>query len=72
MKKMIFLKKYNMLWQKQPKTLLAAAALAMFGIFFAYLSAAAWGSMGWAKDKVMFYLQSPISVESAQIGRAHV
>ena len=65
MKKMIFLKKYNMLWQKQPKTLLAAAALAMFGIFFAYLSAAAWGSMGWAKDKVMFYLQSPISVESA-------
>ena len=45
MKKMIFLKKYNMLWQKQPKTLLAAAALAMFGIFFAYLSAAAWGSL---------------------------
>ncbi len=43
----------------------AIAAFAMLGILFAYLSAAAWGSMVWAKDKAMFYLETPISAETA-------
>lgn len=49
----------------QRKMYIALAAFAMLGILFAYLSAAAWGSMVWAKDKAMFYLENPISVESA-------
>ena len=37
----------------------------MLGIIFSCLSASAWGRMAQAKDKVMLYLEKPISLEEA-------
>lgn len=43
--------------------LAVTGALAM--ILF-YLSASAWGGLVWAKDKVQFYLEQPVSIREAQ------
>ena len=41
------------------------AVVAGWGIFLFYLSAAAWGNLIATKEKVMFYLEQPISVREA-------
>jgi len=41
------------------------AVVAGLGIFLFYLSAAAWGNLIATKEKVMFYLEQPISVREA-------
>ena len=44
---------------------LCFAGIGMLGLTLFYLAFAAWCSMLWAKDSVLFYLEEPVSVEEA-------
>lgn len=47
------------------KYIIDAAAVGL-GIFLFYLSAVSWGQLLMAKDRVMFYLEQPLSVQDAE------
>ena len=43
-----------------------AAAVAGLGVFLFYLSAVSWGQLLSTKDKAMFFLEQPLSVQDAE------
>lgn len=50
---------------KNYRKYLILAGTGLLGFLLFYLACAAWCSMLWAKDSVLFYLETPVSVEEA-------